>query len=68
MTSTTWHPTDQRYTSRVSFAAIVRRALREGVLVRYERDLRLGRTAVLSNGSVHTYEPAWRTMLAEGRF
>ncbi len=68
MTSTTWHPTDQRYTNRVSFAAIVRLALRSGMLTRYERDRQQGRTAVLSNGSVHEYIPAWRTMLVEGRF
>lgn len=52
----------QTYTSRRSFAAVLRRAIAEGTLLRYVRDLRLGRTAVLRNGTELVYVPAWRAL------
>ncbi len=51
------------YRSRSHFAAVVRRAIRERTLVSYERDHWMGRCAVLADGTVHTYEPAWQSML-----
>ena len=43
--------------SRISFGQAVRRAIRAGVLTSYERDHWMGRTAVLADGTVLTYEP-----------
>lgn len=54
----------QTYTSRLHFAAVVRRAIAEGTLLRYARDLRLGRTAVLCDGTELVYIPAWRALWA----
>jgi len=51
------------YTNRLNFAAVVRRAIREGTLTSYERDHLMGRCAVIA-GIAHTYEPAWRSILA----
>lgn len=53
------------FTNRLHFAAVVRDAIRRGTLVNYERDLRLGRTATLTDGRVLTYEPAWQSMLRQ---
>jgi len=43
--------------TRLSFAQAVRRAIRAGQLVSYERDQQMGRAATLATGETLTYDP-----------
>lgn len=45
------------FTSRNNFAAVVRDAIRRGTLTSYERDHWMGRTAVLADGRIISYDP-----------
>ena len=51
------------YRDRRSFGQAVRRARVAGVLATYERDLRMGRTAVLTDGTVLTYESQYQSLV-----
>ncbi len=57
---------DMIYRNRLHFAAIIRRAIREGTLTSYERSRTLWRHAVIA-GEWHCYEPAGWSMLEEQR-
>ncbi len=51
-----------RYTSRPTYAVLLRIARRDGTLLSYDRDRNLGRVATLRDGRQLCYEPAWLTM------
>lgn len=51
------------YRDRRSFAVMVRAAIRDGRLQSYERDNWMGRCAVLTDGTVLTYESAYQSQL-----
>ena len=51
------------YRDRRSFSVMVRKAIAEKRLASYERDHWMGRAAVLTDGTVLTYESAYQSQL-----